>query len=394
VEKNRLENFVETHFSLLTALCAVLFFSLCFLHYLSPRPFHLDESIILSNLQGSGYFEFFHAPLKGAQIHPRIHLSLMKFSGGMFDFSTKSVRLIPFIFMTLGYFVWRKNFFLTLETPLLKFLAVLGFSCTYHLMYYAAEAKPYSADVFTAGAWMWFYLYQKRAKRKHPKKEMYFFAALMPFLLFFSNGGIFVVWIAAYNYFLMCRRHRKWIPVFVVHVCSLLVCAGFFYYFDLRHGFDTKGMKEFWGSYFLCVKSAACFMSPWWEGTRKLAGWWFESHTFMIQLASPFIPLFLYMIFRRGICALKRDDFQVFSIEALGLIIYLEMIILGILKQYPFVGSRMTLFFAPIVIYLLVKAVKEFQCIRYVQTFFIFFLIIFFVTGWISSCVKYLGSYF
>ncbi|MFH0918672.1 MAG: hypothetical protein V1830_06015 [Candidatus Omnitrophota bacterium] len=43
--------------------------------------------------------------------------------------------------------------------------------------------------------------------------------------------------------------------------------------------------------------------------------------------------------------------------EALGLVIFLELVILGILRRYPFTGARMTLFFAPLVYYLIIKGI-------------------------------------
>lgn len=52
---------------------------------------------------------------------------------------------------------------------------------------------------------------------------------------------------------------------------------------------------------------------------------------------------------------------MILEIDSLGLAIFLELIILGILKKYPFTGGRLTLFFAPFVFYFIIKGIGYFK---------------------------------
>jgi len=376
----------------LTALCAVVFISLCFLHYLSPRPFDHDENIIVENIMSREYSGLFQA-LSGMQIHPRVHLSLMKFISQSFEYKTQAVRFLPLMFMLMSFILWIKLFEKNLEDKFLRFLAVLGFSCSYHLIYYSAEAKPYSADVFVVAVYLLFFLHQKKSVSKKPGIASYFGAALLPLLMFFSYASIFVVWIISFNYLLSLRENKGIMPLFVLNVFMTVLCAAVFYSVDLQYGFKNTQAYNYWNSYFLCHESFYCFLKPWWEGTRKIVAWWFRSHTFMIKAGSAFIPFFLYAIVKYGGGFLKKDGWRVFSAEALGLILYLELIVFGLMEKYPFIGTRLTLFLAPFVILLIIRGIDDLKRFRKVHLAVLSYFIVFLVIGAISAFFKFLNFY-
>jgi len=376
----------------LTALCVIVFLSLSLIHFLSPRPLDLDENSIIGNLKVRSYSGLL-SELEDAQAFPRLYVFAVKFIGDATDYSIRAVRFLPLVFMWLAYFLWIRLFKKAFKDEFLSFLAILAFSCSYHLIYYSAETKPFSMDVFVIAVFLSIFLYQRETHQLSPTKITYAIAFLSPLLIFFSYTGLFAFWIVGFNYYLSVRQNKNLIPVAVINVCICIVSLIVLYMIDLRHGLNNHVLMGYWDNYFLCYKSLYCFSEPWWEGNRKIVAWWFVSHTFMLKAGTVFIPFFLYALVKHGGGFFKRDSWRVFSAEALGFILYFELIIFALLKKYPFIGTRVTLFLAPFVIIFIIRGINDLKRFRKTHLALLTYFIVFLVVGAISALCNFLNFY-
>lgn len=345
--------------------CSIIFVCLSVLHYFSQRPLWLDEDFVYQNIVNLDYGQLF-GPLKPTQSFPRVHLAIVKWIGSHFSNHDLSLRFLSLVFMVASYFVWKKLYKSTIKTErgLQLLLLLFSWCSSYWMVYYAAELKPYSMDVLGVGLFALFFLYQRRFEQKPPTKALYVLSALIPFLLFFSYGCIFVFWIACYNFLRLAWGNKKLWPVFVLNSLMALICFVAFYYTDIQHSITAAGVN-YWQSYFLCTESIGCFFETFGEGIKRFSVFWWGTQKIFRRAAVIFIPLFLYGLYRFGWLALKRDHFRILNIEALSCVLFAEFFVLGILQKYPFTGQRITLFFAPFVFYLVIKSLYEARRIKF-----------------------------
>ncbi len=336
----------------LVITCA--FVTLCALHLASQRPLWLDENYVLRNIESLGYAELF-GPLKPAQSFPRVYLVAVKWMASHFENHVIALRLLSFVFMVGAYFVWRHLYSRHCEgEPGELTLLLFSWLASYWMVYYAAELKPYSMDVLSAGLFAAFFLKQREYTAQPPSAGLYWGALLIPFLLFFSYTAIFFFWIVCFNFLQLSLRNRKLIPVFIISSAVSLACFVLFYWTDVRHSITVAGVN-YWESYFLCTDSAGCFFETFGEGIKRYTVFWWSDIKEVRRGAVLLIPVFLYGLVRFGAAGLKGDRLRVFSLDGLAAVLFLQFIALGLLHKYPFTGQRITLFFAPVVFYLIVK---------------------------------------
>lgn len=340
------------------------FLSLCVLHLCSQRPLWLDETFVLRNIEALNYGQLF-GPLEPAQSFPRVYLVLVKWIGSFFHNHVVALRIMSFAFMLSAFLVWKKLYTRHCEgEPETLTVLLLSWLSSYWLVYYAAELKPYSMDVLAAGLFTLFFLKQREYTARAPSAGLIWGALLLPFLLFFSYTAIFFFWIVCYNFLQLSLRNKKLIPVLALSSVVSLGCFILFYWTDVRHSITTKGV-EYWESYFLCTESVGCFFETFGEGIKRYSVFWWSTEKIWRRAAVILIPLFLYGLVHLGGGALRRDRLRVFSLDSLSLVLFLEFIVMGLLHKYPFTGERITLFYAPLVFYLIVRSLGAAREIKY-----------------------------
>ncbi len=334
--------------------CILWFIFLCLLHYFSLRPLWLDENLVFKNLQELSFLEIL-GPLRYTQTFPRVYLIIINFVAQGFDYNLLALRFLPLLSMLLAFFVWLRVYQQILLGKWQALLAIFSFASSYRIIYYAAELKPYSLDVLVAGLFCWYLICQKQLDDKAPSKSFILGTLFLPLTLVLSYSSFFLFWLVIYNFIFMIKKNNKAATLLAAYsfLCALLII--FVYYFDLRHA--LSGEPSAWNNYFLGTKSAYSFIKPFGEGIRKLTTFWFGNSKFFIKAASFLIPIFVLSLFGYGIKSLRRNKFRFLDADSYGLIIFLELAILGMMRKYPFTGARMTLFFAPLVFFLIIKGI-------------------------------------
>ena len=376
----------------LLIFCILWFIFLCILHYLSARPLWLDENFIFGNIKTLKTTQLL-GPLENSQAFPRIYLIIIKIFSQRFDYSVFSLRLFPLISMICAFFIWAKIYKEIFSNKWHSLLVLFSFAGSYSLSYYAAELKPYSLDLLVVGIFCLYLIHQERLVDRAPWKLFTIVTLLLPITLFLSYGSFFVFWIVIYNFLLLVKKNRKVLPLLIGYTAISASFIIFVYFHDLRHGFATPALFNYWNDYFLCSDSFYCFIKSFGEGLRRLSVWWFGNTALFRRVASPFIPLFVLSMFIYGARAIKKCKFKLLTIDAIGLIIFLELIILGLLKKYPFTGERITLFFVPFVFYFIVKGINSFRSNKPLYLGLNIFYIVFFLACSVNSLLTHLKSY-
>jgi len=363
------------------------------LHYFSFRELWLDETSIFNNLKNLSYPQLI-GPLKNCQAFPRAYLLLIKFFSERFNYSILSLRFFPLISMLLAFLIWIRIYRKIFSFSWKLVLALLSFAGSYALIYYSSELKQYSLDVLVYGVFVLYLIYQQNFQDKKPSLNFTISTFFLPFLIPLSYSSIFIFWVPAYNFLIMWRKNKQMKQILIIYtVLSILFCT-LLYHSDLRFVFLSSCLFQYWEGYFLCTDSFYCFINSFGEGLSRIVVWFFGTEKFLKITGAFLVPIFLISLFINGIKSFKKNQYLVFSIDAIGLITFLELFILSSIKKYPFTGERITLFLAPVVFYFLIKGISLFEKKKIFYYGFIVFYCVFLTFSCTNSFLKILGLYF
>jgi len=377
-------------YKILFISCILWFVFLCLLHYFSLRPLWLDEELVFKNLKELSSLKLL-GPLGYTQMFPRLYLIIINFFARGFDYNLLALRLPSLLSMLLAFFVWLRVFQKILPGKWQVLLAIFSFASSYRIIYYAAELKPYSMDLLVAGVFCWYLIYQKQLATEAPSKLFSAITFLLPFTLALSYSSFFFFWMVIYNFIFVAKKNHKAAVLLASYSFLCLSMIVLIYYSYLRY--ELSGNPSSWNNYFLGTKSFYSFIKPFGEGVRKLTTFWFGNSKFFIRAASFLIPIFLLSLFGYGIRSLKRNKFRFLDADSVSLVIFLELIVMGILRKYPFTGARMTLFFAPLIFFLIIKGIGSLKRIKPLYTSLNTCYIAFLVMCSINSLFAYLKLY-
>ena len=350
----------------ITALIAGWFLFLCLLHYFSKRPLWLDERLLFENIRDFSVAQLF-GPLKNTQVFPRAYLALIKLISQPFSYNALALRLLPLVFMLAGFFVWLKIYRLSAKAALFLVILLFSFASSHFTTYYAAEFKQYSCDLFATGVFVLFIIYQgKFADGDNLLRKLWFFSIISPFLLFFSYISALLMWIVAYNYFLLLRKGRKLAAPFIAYSAIAVACCILLYFFDIRFSLGNQSMHDYWKDYFISTQSTYEFMKSLTEGIRNITVRWYLEKKWAMGIATVFMPFCWVAIVKYCISSFRKHKGALVDLDALCAILLSEVFLLGILQMYPFTGCRATLFIAPFIFYMIVKGIYLFERIKFV----------------------------
>ncbi|MDP2939555.1 MAG: hypothetical protein Q8O13_05730 [Candidatus Omnitrophota bacterium] len=341
-------------FKFLTFTASFWFIFVCAAHLFSLRPLWGDEEAVLYNLKNLSGKALF-GPLLAGQVFPRLYLLLIHWIAGVFNYHLLSLKILPFIFMISGYFVWLKIYQHEKLLDLQCVLIALSWSASRYLVYYSAELKQYSCDVFVAAIFTLFLYKQKQLLNERSITNWERFSIFLPILLLFSYTGFLFVWIPLYNIILAIKDNKKNLYLGICYLSSLILFAFLVYYFDIR--FYTGYVHAYWRDYFLPLDSFYEFLKSFTEGINNLMSCWFAEVKFIKCIARLFAVFGLYSIFHFFVLSFRKKIFKIHSVDTLTFVLFVELMLLGILKIYPFTGERVTLFFAPFVLLAIIKGI-------------------------------------
>lgn len=84
---------------------------------------------------------------------------------------------------------------------------------------------------------------------------------------------------------------------------------------------------------------------------------------------------------------------MIYDAQSLGLVVFMELIVLGMAKKYPFTGARMTLFFTPFVIYFIIKGIGSLKGVKVLYLSLTIFYVLFLIICSLNSFITYLKFY-
>lgn len=335
-----------------------IFLLFCGLHYFSARPLWLDENIVLKSLTDFSYGRLFGV-LAYEQIFPRIPMVILKYIGSLVEFHPYAVRSLSFLSMLGAFFVWMKIYLRQIDNKMGVVLCLLAFACSYRLAYYAAELKPYAMDVLTVGLYSLYLLRLRKNPEMAIKPMDYLCAGLLPFLNCYAYATIFIFWLVPVNLIIITLKDKRFCNLALVSCAASAAALGLMYFTDLQFMLNNSGTKSRnWESYFVCTENFGCFASTVGEGIKRLTTYWFGNAKIFVQMSVIFIPFAVFAGFKYGIRSIWKYQGEVVTVEAIALVLLIELFVFGVFHKYPFTGERITLYLAPFIFYLIYRGLN------------------------------------
>ena len=163
------------------ALCYGLFLRLyCFI---ANKTIWHDEANIFFSLQSTPFSKL-HLPLQGSPGGSYVFNLIEKIMFDFFGFSDYALRFFPFIFSCLSFYL----FFVILSrnfNHLICFLGTFLFAINDNLIFYAADIRPYSLDVFVTTIVLYFFF--QITSQKQLTTNIFFKLTIVGSVLIFSS---------------------------------------------------------------------------------------------------------------------------------------------------------------------------------------------------------------
>lgn len=347
-------------------------------HYLSQRPLWNDEQCVFDSVEGYSVKRMFGDPLLRYQVFPRVYLFVIQQFSRVFDFHVLSLRFFSFAAMVAAFLIWVKISGYEMKRALERLLFIGSWAATGMLIYYGAELKPYSMDVFCGALFLLFIYNQEKLAKREGYKVILF---LLPALGLFSYPAYVFAGIVFYNFVVSAvadPKQRRWAVLFGG---SLAGFAALSYLFDMRlHAGQV--ISTGFGDYFISFKSVDVFFMTLWEGTNNLFSRWFAEHPKVIRKFVRFFVGFGFIYMFYGFFKnFKKDGYRFRSVDTIAFGLFAGLVVLGALKKYPFTVPRTSLFFCPFVLFLTARALCRLEGInrplgKFVQGLYVVFLVV------------------
>ena len=283
------------------------------------RPLWLDENALAFNLVNRSFFELLQ-PLDYAQAAPPGFLFLEKAVIQTLGVSTYTLRLVPLL-AGIGsiFLVWE----LARRVAPSAMLLIVGlFATSNYLIYYSAEAKQYSLDVFiAAGLLLMFDMLRTRMSRR----SCVFATVLSAVSVWVSHPALFVLGGGSFVLFIIEPALRRRLIVIIAAWALSFITAYMLFY---RTTSANTSLTSYW---------AAAFFQPDLAWTLNAV-----SEVFVFAVGRGQLIMFILAITGViiGMRSLPRSQ------TGLLLLPIIITYIASVLQKYPFNG-RLLLFLEP-----------------------------------------------
>lgn len=302
--------------------------------YLYGRSLWVDEAMLALNIMGRSYQELI-SPLDFDQGAPIGFLFLVKTAAVVLGDHEFAYRLFPFLFSLLSIVVFWYVAKLLLEKEeaavALVFLALNPF-----LIYYSAEVKQYSSDVFFL--LMLYALFIPRLMSDISIKETLWGSVIGALVVWFSHPAVMVLAGFGLSKAAFHVTTRKWssVPKLII-MGGVWIASGIcFYLISLKNLASNNSLINYWGDDFAPV------------ALLKLTTWKWYFHKALEVMRDPLgftvvEPLVLVLVIAGMAGFFKRSKYLTISIlSPLGFVLLASMA-----RLYP-IGGRLILFAVPI----------------------------------------------
>ena len=349
---------------------------LCLAAYVYQRPMWNDEICVMRSVTTFNAKQMFNEPLSSLQVFPRVYLFFIQQFSKLFDFHLLALRFFPFVCMLSAFFVWIYLAKKQIASLMGLLTFVLCWAASVPLIYYAAELKQYSMDVLVSGICL-LCLYRGF--------NLVWYA--LPLVLFISYPSLFWMPLLGWNLIQYGRSTGKWHPLAIFTSIGLAV-AGTVYCIDIR---NTDKIAQYWQDYFISFSSVGEFFKTLGEGINNLISRWFAEKPKWIRAASRiFIGLGFLQMLISFFTRFKKEGFRFTSVHSVAFVVFIEMLILAVLKKYPFTVPRTSLYFAPVLLCLTTVALMNIKVkwpvvYRILHSVFLVYLL--YVSVGIARCI-------
>lgn len=295
---------------------------------LAGRSLWLDEAWVANAIMQSNLKELinssFHAPLFFVSA---IHLIVTLFGNNEFF-----LRLLPCLFgigsLIVFYLIIRKH---TGKMATLISLLLLSFS--YNTVHYSQELKQYSSAMFFAISLIYFC---ERIIAHNKMRDWIILLLLSVVGIGFDHSIIFIIFTVFIVLFVSSHQKQYWKKT-LVFGSIVFTFSVLFLIFHLRHQISKSlvSAQSYWMSYYPDTTSFSAFIK-----------WLNHSTNNMLDFFSfPYFPVSLVIIIM-GLSLFYRYSWKRFIIYILLPIIL--VFAASFLQRYPYGGSRLMLFAAPL----------------------------------------------
>ncbi len=361
---------------------------LCVLHLLCMRPLWNDELCVFQSIRDFDAYRIFHDMLMAVQVFPHFYLFCIQKFSQPFQYHLISLRFLPFAAMITAFFVWLKIAHYEFKNKLDVLTFILCWNASAVLIYYSAELKQYSMDVLSAALFILF-IYNQETLQARKDNRYGIILALLPALVLFSYPAYFFLPIVFYNLVLASRENPEQRRYLLTFILASIFFSTISYCFDMR--FKPVRIVDYWADYFISLKSIPEFFKTFGEGVCNLFFRWFvEKPKTFKKFGIPFAVIGIFEMVYGFLTNIRKDQFRSKNLTTIAFFIFVELVTLGALKKYPFTVPRTSLFFAPVVLVLIIKGITTVKQINQYAYFvlrltFIAFLI--FVSSGLTAFV-------
>ncbi|MGD8562596.1 MAG: glycosyltransferase family 39 protein, partial [Desulfarculaceae bacterium] len=219
------------------------------IQYLFNRSLWWDESLLALNIINTPLEKLFE-PLAHNQAAPPGFLFLERFWVWALNAHEYALRLVPLLagLASLYLFLKLARNWLSQKAYV---LALLFFAFSYHLIYYSAEVKQYSLDVFIA--LLLYYLFGKWISGQHPKRALFLLSLAGGLTVWFSHPGIFILsGLGLYALIHHLRQHDyRRLFAFIIPGAIWLLSFGLVYFLVLDRASASTALNIYWDEAFL-----------------------------------------------------------------------------------------------------------------------------------------------
>lgn len=297
--------------------------------YFLFSPTWCDEVFLINNIIFKSFLSLFF-PLESLQAAPPLFLVLIKFIAKIIgaDYELFALRLLPFLFSCFSVILFFCFLLKSIKNKIVILAGLLLFSINSMLIYYSAEVKQYSCDIFFCILFL--YLYDKfNIQNKKQLLITLFIAYIAPFLSFTS---IFVMLaMVLYKFFEVKEPIRNKIP-YLYTLITIFVSSGFLWLIlnvnnqDMFAFFNARISEFSLSNFFFMVSAYLKYLNLY----------------SIVTMALLFIGMLVSFI--------KKNKYGIIMT-----IVFFEACVLSFMGKYPFEG-RAILYLMPVCLYFMLCA--------------------------------------
>ncbi len=380
---------IQKRFSMLTRpekITIFLLFSGLILrakHYFTNCALWTDEAWFSIGIVNRSWKEIFigHELFPHCARAPLIFNFLEKLSITIFGNHEWSLRFFPFLFAIISLFIFY-ILLSRLKKPRLACIVMFFFALSPILIYYSAEVKQYSLDLFITLSLL--LASEFLPKKRYSFKFVLTFGLLGSICIWISNASLFILASIGIVFFFENLRRKRWNNVFRLSISFLFWISSFaiLYYTSLKYMIYNEGLYVTWPDGFAPTPITVQGALLW------LQDIFLKMFTDPLALSFPLLALFLFLT---GARSLYKENKKRFFILILPIIL---LLIAGLARTYPFKGRVILLVIPSVLIFLSTGILFFSQKLKnHGNIFLIFILCLLFTNSLREACSAFLTDY-